>query len=305
MTMADKNEESAQVVSNHIVVAGILASITSGIVGAVAFNWVDKAQYSSIKYNRSFFDGRNFKQPFQGTFNSISSKMISNGFYFYWIDSFQYHLQKWSNPSNSNNPNNSRLSQFQIEFMAGNSAGLLASTVSNPISAVKYRNWDKQKTTYQTSKQMWRDGGIKPFVKGIEYRAIRDVIFSTTYVVSRYYGKKHLGDTPMLFVTDNIAVILATSASSPANFAMNRQYARKPHEPYPRISQIYYHFLDELKAKSFATKWQKYQYIAKRFQIGVGNIRVALGITISQRIYDATKEFLSDTNLTVSGTENY
>ena len=246
----------------------IVASLISGCSSAILFNWFDKGQYNAIKHNRSFFLSQNFKNPFQGTVNSMGTKVISNGLYFYWIDTFRDKFKP-------------HLSQTQTEFVAGNMSGIMCSLVTQPISAVKYRNWDKNKTTGQIVRSMWQEGGWKPFVKGVESRMMRDMLFSSIYVMSHYYGKQLLGDTPLLFLTDNMSVIMATTLSSPFNYLMNKQYASKPYHPYPNVLNI----ISELRKQNHSNF-----RLFNIFHVGIGNIRIALGITISHRIYDYSKQ---------------
>eukprot|EP00039_Didymoeca_costata_P003102 m.65075 g.65075 ORF g.65075 m.65075 type:complete len:272 (+) comp11704_c0_seq1:173-988(+) len=258
------------------------ASFASGTTSAVAFNWFDKAQYSSIKYNREFFDVKNFKEPFHGVLNSVVTKFVSNGLYFYWIDNFR---AKTSSQFQN-------LSAAQVEFIAGNASGAACAIISNPLSAVKYRNWDKHTSTFKVAQSMWKDGGLRPFLKGVESRILRDAVFSSIFVMSHYTGRTWFGETnPMLlFCTDNIAVVLATTLSSPFNFIMNRQYAAKPYNPYPKATAVLQDIKqDIIKHRSLAIRmWDM-------FHVGPGNFRIALGMTISHRIYQWTQHSLDQT----------
>jgi hypothetical protein len=250
--------------------SGLYASIGSGVSGALLFNWYDKAQYSAIKYNRSFFSKVNFKKPFHGTFNSISTKIISNGLYFYWIDFYKYYTYQLFNTN-----------ETLTHFIAGNGAGITTAIISNPISTVKYRSWDLNLSTYKVINSMYINGGIKCFFKGTFSRICRDVTFSSIYVMSHYYGKQYLGDTPLLFLTDNIAVGLATILSAPFNYSMNHSYAVLPHHPYPSLFDIFKDLRKEVVSKKITTV-----SLIKRFHIGIGTLRIMLGMTISHRIYN-------------------
>jgi hypothetical protein len=250
--------------------SGLIASVGSGVGGAIAFNWFDKAQYLAIKHKRPFFRHVNFERPMQGTLNSITSKIISNGLYFFWIDYFRDNINKHTN-----------LSPVKTEFLAGNISGILTAVVSNPISAVKYRNWDKQWPASKVISRMYSDNGIKPFFKGTMSRIYRDSTFSCVYVMSHYYGKKQLGDTRWLFLSDNLAVMGATIISSPFNYTMNRMYAVKPYEQCPStmtfLRKLYYGAIKQERPLV---------YVINRMHVGVGTVRISLGITISHRMYN-------------------
>lgn len=256
--------------SNYNPISGLIASFGSGIGGAFGFNWFDKAQYLAIKHKRPFFRWDNFEKPMQGTMNSITSKIISNGLYFFWIDYFRDNIKHHTN-----------LSPVKTEFLAGNISGVLTAVVSNPISAVKYRNWDKQWSTGKIVKSMYEANGIRPFFKGTTSRIYRDCSFSCVYVMSHYYGKKHLGDTPLLFLTDNMAVATATIISSPFNYTMNRMYAVKPHQPYRTTFSL----LSGLYGSALKQE-RPFVYVLNRMHVGVGTVRISLGMTISHRMYE-------------------
>lgn len=257
--------------SRYNILNGVVSSITSGVSGAILFNWADKAQYKSIKYHRNIFDKRNFKYPMQGTFNSIATKIISNGSYFFWLDTYRV-LGKTLYPTTS---------KPLSEFIAGNLAGSTVAIITNPLSAIKYRGWDKRTPIIMTATIMYKKGGMKSFFKGTTPRICRDMIFSSGYIMTHYYGKEKFGNGKLLFMLDNVSAMVATTLSSPYNYVMNRKYAVKPHNSYPSTYQIFKELYHLTKQES-----QQVLYLVRRFQIGFGNIRVALGMTISHRIYE-------------------
>ena len=61
-------------------------SLVIGISQAFIFNPIDKAIYTSIINNNSFFNKDNWKKPFSGATNGIYIKMITGGIDFYLID---------------------------------------------------------------------------------------------------------------------------------------------------------------------------------------------------------------------------
>lgn len=258
--------------SDYNPITGLYASIGSGVSNAVLFNWFDQAQYLSIKNHRSFFNINNFMNPMQGTLNSSTSKILSNGMYFFCIDYFR---NKVNHFTNLNDPTK--------EFLAGNMSGITIAVIANPMSAVKYRNWDKQWSTAKITKSMYQTGGIKSFLKGTMNRIYRDSVFSTIYVMSRYYGRQYLEDShsPWLFLSDNIAIICATIVSSPFNYSLNKMYAVKPHHPYPSTYSIFMGLYNHVKVQE-----RPLYTLYRRLHIGVGVIRVSIGMSISHRMYD-------------------
>jgi hypothetical protein len=60
----------------------ILCGLTSGLVQAFVFNPWDRALYLSVKNDIKFLSINNFKHPFSGVFQTLGSRIISNGLYF-------------------------------------------------------------------------------------------------------------------------------------------------------------------------------------------------------------------------------
>lgn len=261
----------------------LMAGLMSGITIAILFNPIDKAQYTGFKNNISFYNFRNFDKPFSGTFNSCTTKIISNGLYFSCIDMIHDRLKK------------SPMTPFQQQFIAYNLAGSICSVVSNPLSVIKYRNWDKHYSTWRMSQELYQQGGWRVFSKGIEYRLMRDITFSSIYAISHYYGHRQWGDGATSFLVDNVAIATATTLSAPFNFAMNYTYAMKPYHPHPTMGHIGQVFQTELAKVGFwkMNSWNRVQYLGKRFQLGVGNFRVSLGITLGHRFYGYFKDNLT------------
>jgi hypothetical protein len=56
----------------------------------------------------------------------------------------------------------------------------------NPASAIKYHTWGRDDASFsRTARLMWRDGGLRPFVKGTAPTILRDVTFGGVYSVLR------------------------------------------------------------------------------------------------------------------------
>ena len=61
-------------------------SIAVGITQAFMFSPIDKAIYNSIINNSKLFNRENWIKPFAGASNSIYSRIITSGLYFYLMD---------------------------------------------------------------------------------------------------------------------------------------------------------------------------------------------------------------------------
>jgi len=65
----------------------------------------------------------------------------------------------------------------------------------NPASAIKYHTWGQDDASFsRTARLMWRDGGIRPFVKGTAPTIMRDVTFGGVYSVLRNGLLLHLAE---------------------------------------------------------------------------------------------------------------
>jgi Mitochondrial carrier protein len=153
-------------------------------------------------------------------------------------------------------PDNQRLAHF----LAGTGAGAVNAIVMNPATAVKYAMWDSRNSYVQSAVRMWRDGGARPFLKGITATLARDCTFGGVFASLRYklaalYAARRAGTAEQqqqqpsketAFVTDLIAAAVATTASSPFNYIRNIQYGAASTDRAPSGTAIVSELLQEV-----------------------------------------------------------
>jgi Mitochondrial carrier protein len=230
----------------------VACGLASGAIQAGVFNPYDRALYLSVQHKRAFLSPANFANPYQGFAQSIVLRMVSSGLYFPLEEIFMPPAQRFV-------PDNQRLAHF----LAGLAAGGVNAIVMNPATAVKYAMWDSNpKQSYsQSAVKMWRNGGARPFLKGITATLARDCTFGGVFASLRYklaalyaahragsaeQQQQHKEPKETAFVTDLIAAAVATTASSPFNYIRNIQYGAASTDRAPSGTAIVQQLLQEV-----------------------------------------------------------
>jgi Mitochondrial carrier protein len=151
--------------------------------------------------------------------------------------------------------------QRLAHFLAGTGAGAVNAIVMNPATAVKFAMWDSnpRQSYCQSAVKMWRDGGARPFLKGITATLARDCTFGGVFASLRYklaalYTARRTSTAEQqqqqpketAFVTDLIAAAVATTASSPFNYIRNIQYGAASTDRAPSGTAIVSELVQEV-----------------------------------------------------------
>jgi hypothetical protein len=257
------------------------AGVASGACIAGVFNPWDRALYLSIAHGRPFLSRANFVNPYQGFHQSFVQRIVSSGLYFPLEDMFTDPCQKFS-------PAHPRLAVG----LAGSFAGALNAVIMNPLAAVKYQTWGDIRGTQGgnfvvVASEMWRQGGLNPFVKGITSTLARDMTFGGVFAFLRYrFSKDRERDPWSRFVSDCTAGLAATTVSSPFNYVRNIKYATPPSDEPASGPTI----LKTLFGRAYK-RHRRYglsfalRYLQHCFRIGWGTLRVGVGMALGAQIY--------------------
>ena len=140
---------------------------------------------------------------------------------------------------------------------------------------------------------MWSHGGIKPFMKGISATVSRDTTFSIIYEVLRHSGPDPKNQESFWqFAHNASAAGVATLFSGPLNFVRNMQYATPPNVQPPTSSKVLGDIWNE--SKSCESLPSRAGFFMRRFQVGWGTMRVAVGMAGGQKIFEEIHSALSD-----------
>ena len=170
-----------------------------GIGQAGIFNPWDRALYLSVKERRPFLHRENWRQPYQGFLQAIVVRTLSAGLYFPLEDMFLPIVSKALGTQSVNDYSREDSEEGIIEkkyshnflsvFIAGNLAGAINGVILNPINAIKYHTWGHDKYHFsKTAVNMWKHGGITPFLKGTQATIYRDLVFGGLYSLLRNYS---------------------------------------------------------------------------------------------------------------------
>eukprot|EP01048_Picozoa_sp_COSAG05_P019873 COSAG05_NODE_3229_length_2222_cov_3.090438_4_plen_246_part_00 len=218
----------------------------------------DRALYLSVKELRPFFHLQNWANPFQGLTNTPVQRAATSGCYFPLEHLGREALEDWGVWAHQ---------PTSQAWAAGCFAGAVNGLAFNWIAAVKYTSWGRpnnQRSTFQTARSMWHDGGLRPFCRGIGPTVARDVVFGGCFAAAR---------ASLLAYTDGqhgvlcnfAAAAAATVGSSPLNYARNTQFAT----PKGTRTRPTVRILASLCTETFGTKG--------RAELGPGAAEAACG----------------------------
>lgn len=264
----------------HILSAGFVSGMT--VTGLL--NPYDRALFLSVRAKRPFLSASNWTTPFHGVYQTLVSKTLSTGMYF--------PLEEFGR---------SAAHQLGLEdgraassILAGNFAGAVNALVLSPLAAVKYMSWGERKgSVVAAATATYERGGLPAFFVGFHATVCRDMTFGAFFALLRSKVRRvlyHSADceTPLgCFVADAIASGCAAIASSPFNYARQRQFAyhANDHIMVPSIFESLTYFMKQLAKRD--TLFRRLKYAQTRLMIGWGTLRVAAGMGLSALIYDA------------------
>lgn len=189
------NDERTILASNRL-----LCGIMSGASQATLFNPWDRAMYLSVKENRHFLDTLNWRRPYQGFFQAILHRTLSNGLYFPFESFFEQYLngissglpQGGSDASTTTSTTFFYLSASSRLFFVGTLSGACCGLLLHPFSAIKYRCWGFQTTpTFVLAIRKFCEHGrlFSSLSRGAMSTVQRDIIFGGCFCYLRHVGR--------------------------------------------------------------------------------------------------------------------
>lgn len=230
-------------------------SIIVGISQAFIFNPIDKAIYTSIINNNSFFDRSNWIKPFSGASNGIYIKIITGGIYFYLID--------YTKSLNMN--------VYQSSIVISS----MTSLILNPFNIIRFNSFIDNSSSLNSLRKIYQKNKLSFLKTGIEAFILRDFVFNMIYISSKKDNSSSI---------HNCGVICAASiVSSPFHYIRNIKY----YNPDKSYYNIYKDFIMEIKKNN-----KKTNFICQKFAIGIGTIRTIGSIYYGQIMYSSLKQFI-------------
>jgi len=256
----------------------------SGLVQASVFHPWDRALYLSQTERRSFLHGSNWNYPFQGISQTLALRIISASIFF--------PLEETLAPVAATICGNQNLAQF----VAGNAAGGISAAAINPIQAIRaatFSKMDKNPNSnphfFNTAKEMAAKGGIRPFLRGIRPTVGRDLVFGGFFsflrrdFTSRISSAEHPPNPVLCFACDIAAATLATTFSSPFNYARNIMYSSPPGVRELKTMTLIGGLFK--KAARQRNVWQSMVFLQNNLKIGVATLRVAFSMALAASTY--------------------
>lgn len=257
-----------------------IAGLITGLTQTIVFNPIDRAMYLHVIKKNRFTNSSNWKHPYQGVSNAVFGKTLSYGLYYALID---YSRQLSSSVTNTENTKN---------LLAGIMTGTATGIILNPLNAVKYHAWGKDGQTLRETAKMMHQNNFRCFIRGMLATIQRDAVFSSIYAVCQPIIKKHtVGNQPLYVGATLVMVSTATLFSAPFNYIRNHRYSECVKLNPPSYKQI----VSELLSCTIENN-NPIRYLMYRLCIGWGTLRVAVGITSGQIIYDCLVSKLNHVN---------
>ena len=242
----------------------IACGLSTGIFQAIIFNPYDRALYLSVENNRKFFDTRNFLSgTMKGVLPSILQRGVSFGLYFPLEGIAREIFNRFG------------ITTGGSDSAAGLLAGGFNGLITAPLNAAKFAMWrDKDP---QNIKQVVENGGVRALMRAAPATVCRDAVFGLVFSFLRHRGSnKESG-----FITNAAAALVATTLSSPFNYARLKQYAvPASQQPGPSMNLVFRDFIIQTNQATSKTR-----FVFQSFNIGWGALRVALGMGISSQLY--------------------
>jgi len=175
---------------NH---SDILSGILTGFTSSLIFNPLDKIIYISTTKNISITDKRIYSNLFQGSLNTLLTRIITSGIYFSMIDSSSH-----------------KMNPMQLSLL-----GASICSLTNPLQLIKFNSWYNNISMNGSYKMIMNRFGIRGLFIGTPAIFTRDLIFNYIYISNKKSGE-HL---------HNIGIIsMALMISSPINLIKNKKY---------------------------------------------------------------------------------
>ena len=270
-----KHRATLRPIPDPVDYSSFVCGLLAGVAQAGIFNPYDRALYLSVKDHRPFLSWQNWKAPYSGFFQSISSRALSGGLYFP-LEHFFLHLM---DPDESH---------ARYNFLAGTAAGAMNACVLNPLSAIKYKTWGREQNRgmwTEATGMLQKSGSLRPFLNGLRSTIYRDVVFGGCYTWTRLQIQWWFQLQPQeQWMANLVAASLATIASGPFNYVRNIQYSTKSSQRSPCTTQVLKDLMHQ--TKQFSSSYEQLHFLQQRLRIGWGTARVAMGIAFGHAVYD-------------------
>ena len=271
------------------------SGLITGVILSCGLHPWDRALYLAMTNKRPFlydfmnnrFVIDNFTNPYHGFTQTIISRTLGNGIYFFIQNEIKPVLYPYLRQ-------NLQFQEWQAQLGVGMAVGSITGIATNILYAIKSQTWNHPGSTFFSSAcLMWSHGGMQPFMKGIFATIYRDTTFGIFYEVLRNCNlAHHKEDHSYPFLRNASSAGIATIFSGPFNYARNIQYATHPGTTPPKVAKI----LDDVwqESKSSKTLASRLGFFQQKFQIGWGTARVAVGMASGQTIFEMVNQALHD-----------
>lgn len=267
----------------------LIAGLTTGLISTILFNPIDKALYLFSAKNASLLSLETWKRPYQGVHHAIINRTVSYGLYYSLLD---YYGDLFKRQGIRGTVFNNDLFG---KIMPGIATGMTTAIFTNPINLIKHYGWNSGLRVIpiiQTVKV--QEGLLKGLTRGLGMTISRDIVFTVPYNVGYQYAKSKIKD-PSVLIATNVAISCGcTVLCSPLNYVRSMKYAATCYKQNPKAYQIVRDMVNAVNELEGVSK--KIRYISRSFCLGPGTLRVGLGVSLGQYLYERILRRISASN---------
>lgn len=284
------------------------AGLLTGLISTTVFNPIDKAIYLHTTQGAPLFRLSTWKKPYQGIGQAIFNRTISYGIYYPLLDTYDTLFNK--------------LPQREAKLMAGLLTGINTAVITAPVNLIKHYKWNidlHNSANMQSHGLAGRQGNIQSqglssrqgnirfskiisivyhkdgmtgLCRGLGLTIVRDSTFASIYHLGYSVLKDNIHNPAILFPATTALSCCCTVLTSPINYARSVKYYATWEKPNPNTYDIWNQLLKDTLEKP--SSLDRLKYLIRTMAIGPGTIRVGLGVTTGQFLYDFFKKRLSN-----------
>lgn len=264
-----------------------ITKLCNGVVGGFAnvipFNPIDRALYKSMSaksvhpfkmeywmHYKGSFRFEYLMQPFHGASTAVIQRTISYGMYYPIYDIFEKEIEKTIK------------TKHHCTVITSVLACCFTGFLTSPLAAIKQTNWNAIHKNNMTklALEMYKLGGMSAFFRGTKITMTREMAFGSVVGYSKNYNETNN------FYLNCLYYFIATTVASPLNYARTMIY-KSPIDSTISVRQVFIDLKTDIKTECHgSTIWRKIYHIAmRRFYVGFGTVRVAIGMSLSGWIY--------------------
>ena len=140
--------------------SNIISGVLTGFTSSLIFNPIDKIIYISTTKNIPITNKAIYSNLFQGSLNTLITRVITSGLYFSMIDK-----------------NSDKTNPLQLSILSASICSL-----TSPLQLIKFNSWYNNILMNESYKMIMNRFGIRGLLIGTPAIFARDIVFNYIYI---------------------------------------------------------------------------------------------------------------------------